>query len=228
MGRPVTDSDQSADVDPHAHGPVLRVGPPPQEAPATLVMLHGRGGSAESILSLYPRLDLPQLAALAPQAAGNSWYPQRFLSPLAINQPGIDSALRRVDALVEELLAAGVASDRLALLGFSQGACLASEYVARHPRRYGAILILTGSLFGPLDLPRSYAGSLAGAPTFIGTSDPDELVPAEHVANTARVLEGLGAAVDFRRYAGMAHTVNDDEMEACRQLLRSIGGHVHE
>ena len=187
-------------------------------------MLHGRGGSAESIMSLLPRLDVPQVAALAPQAAGHSWYPQRFLSPLDINQPWIDSALRRVDALIEELIAEGVASDRIALLGFSQGACLASEYVARHPRRYGAVMILTGSLFGPLDLPRPYSGSFEGAPVFIGTSDPDELVPTEHVANTARALESLGANVDFRRYPGMPHTVNDDELQACRRLIQAIRG----
>jgi predicted esterase len=213
------------DPDRHAGQPVLRAGPSPQESQQTLIMLHGRGGTAASIMSLYRRLDLPSdIARVAPQAAGNNWYPQRFLSPLEDNQPWIDAALRRVDSLVEEVTAQGVASHRIALLGFSQGACLAAEYVARHPRRYGAVMILTGSLLGPLDLPRTYAGSLASTPVFMGTSDPDELVPLEHVESTARELARLGAEVDFRVYPGMPHTVNEDELLACRQLIQSMGG----
>jgi predicted esterase len=213
------------DPDPHAGQPVLRVGPSPQESPQTLIMLHGRGGTAASIMSLYRRLELPgDVARLAPQAAENNWYPHRFLSPLETNQPWIDSALRRVDSLVDEVTAQGVASHRIALLGFSQGACLAAEYIAQRPRRYGAVMILTGSLLGPLDLRRTYAGSLEGTPVFIGTSDPDELVPLEHVENTARVLGRLGAEVDFRVYPGMSHTVNQDEIRACRRLIQSIGG----
>jgi predicted esterase len=218
----VTNSSRSADDDPHAGGRVLRLGPHPEQAPATLIMLHGRGGTAASILTLYPRLNLPHVAAAAPQAAENSWYPQRFLAPLEANQPWIDSALRRVDTLVEEVTALGVSSNSLALLGFSQGACLAAEYVVRRPRRFGAVLLLTGSLFGPADAMRKYSGSLAGTPVFLGTSDPDEHVPRERVEETARVLEQLGASVDLRVYPGMPHTVNEDELLACRALIESI------
>jgi phospholipase/carboxylesterase len=218
----VTFSAQFADADPHAGGNVLRLGPPPEQAPATLIMLHGRGGTAESIASLYPRLDLPNVAALAPQAAGNCWYPNRFLSPLESNQPWIDSALRRVDSLVEEMIGAGVSTDRIGILGFSQGACLASEYVVRHPRKYGAVMILTGSVFGPLDAPRNHLESLEGTPVFIGAGDPDELVPLPHVERTARLLERLGGDVDFRVYAGKPHTVSEAELAACRALIEGI------
>jgi phospholipase/carboxylesterase len=218
----VSDITRSAEADPHAGGSVLRLGPPPERSVATLIMLHGRGGTAESIASLYPRLDLPNVAVLAPQAAGNSWYPNRFLSPLETNQPWIDSALRRVDLLVDELIALGVSTDRIGILGFSQGACLASEYVVRQPRKYGAVMILTGSVFGPLDLPRGPLGSLEGTPVFIGASDPDELVPLPHVERTARLLEQLGGDVDFRVYAGKPHTVSEAELAVCRALIEGI------
>src|SRR3954451_2537351 len=124
---------------PHAGQPVRHVGPAPERAPATLVLLHGRGGSAEDMLALYGELGVPEAAALAPQAAGHSWYPQSFLAPVEANQPYLDSALAKVDAIVTDLLARGIPSDRIAIAGFSQGACLTSEYVARHPRRYAAV-----------------------------------------------------------------------------------------
>jgi predicted esterase len=218
----VTFSAQFADAEPHAGGNVVRLGPPPERSVATLIMLHGRGGTAESIASLYPRLGLPNVAALAPQAAGNQWYPNRFLAPIESNQPWIGSALRRVDSLVEELIGAGVSTDRIGILGFSQGACLASEYATRQPRKYGALMILTGSVFGPLDSPRNDSGSLEGTPVFIGASDPDELVPLPHVERTAGILEQLGGDVDFRVYPGKAHTVSEEELAACRALVERI------
>ena len=208
--------------DPHADQPVLHAGPAPEAARATLVMIHGRGASAESILSLYPAFGMEDIAALAPQAAGHTWYPHSFLSPIESNQPYLDSALRKVDTVITDLLARGVASDRIAILGFSQGACLASEYVARHLRRYGAVMALTGGLIGPPGTPRDYTGSLAGTPVFLGTSDPDPHVPFERVEETAAVLKRLGATVELRRYAGMPHTINQDEIDACRALLGAI------
>src|SRR5688500_12296436 len=123
--------------DPHAGQPLLRAGPRPEEAKATLVLVHGRGATAQSILPLYAEFELDGLAALAPQAAYNTGYPHSSLSPIEANQPYLDSALRRIESVVADLLARGVRSDRIALLGFSQGACLSTEYVARHPRRYG-------------------------------------------------------------------------------------------
>jgi predicted esterase len=207
--------------DPHADQPLLTAGPAPQDAAATLIMIHGRGAGAESILSLYRALDVANVAALAPEAADATWYPHSFLAPIDANQPQLDSALRRIDTLVTDLLSRGIASERIALLGFSQGACLTSEYVARHPRRYGAVMALTGGLIGPPGTPRNYAGSLGGTPIFLGTSDPDPHVPFSRVEETRDIFERLGATVDLRRYPGMPHTINQEELDACRDLLET-------
>jgi predicted esterase len=208
--------------DPHAAQPLLTAGPAPEDAAATLILIHGRGAGAESILSLYRPLGVANLAALAPEAAGATWYPHSFLAPMEANQPYLDSALRRIDAIVTDLLARGIASKRIALLGFSQGACLTSEYVARHPRRYGAVMALTGGLIGPPGTPRNYSGALSGTPVFLGTSDPDPHVPFARVEETRDVLERLGATVDLRRYPGMPHTINQEELDVCRGLLERI------
>jgi predicted esterase len=205
--------------DPHANLPALRAGPAPEQARGTIVMIHGRGAPAESILALYPDLAVEGLAALAPQAAGHTWYPYSFLSPIPQNQPYLDSALRAVDAIISDLLRRGVPSDKIALLGFSQGACLTTEYVARHPRRYGAVMALTGGLIGPPGTPRDYTGSLGGTPVFLGTSDPDPHIPFERVLETEAVLTRMGAKVEVRRYEGMGHTINDEEVGVCRELL---------
>jgi predicted esterase len=208
--------------DPHAGQPVLTAGPVPGEADAVLLLLHGRGATADSILSLHAELELPTVAAIAPQAAAASWYPHSFLAPLAANQPWLDSALRRLEALLAGLVARGMPAGRLALLGFSQGACLTLEFIARHPRRYGAVMGLTGGLIGPPGTARDYPGSLAGTPVFLGTSDPDPHVPFERVQETAAVLQRMGAGVELRRYPGMPHTVNKNELATCRSLLRSL------
>jgi len=209
-------------ADPHARETILTAGPAPEKADATLVLIHGRGAAAEDMLSLYSELSLPNIAAIAPQAAGNSWYPHSFLAPLEANQPYLDSALRRMESVLSDLLARGISSERIALLGFSQGACLTAEYVARHPRRYGAVIAFTGGLIGPPDTPRTYSGSLAGSPVFLGTSDPDPHVPFARVQETATVLERMGAEVDLRRYPGMPHTINEEELAAARSLLQRM------
>ena len=207
---------------PHAKQPVLTAGPTPEKADATLLLVHGRGASAESILSLYDELNSGELAAIAPQAAGNTWYPHSFLAPLNANQPYLDSALGRLESLVDDLLARGIPSERIVLLGFSQGACLTVEFSARHPRHYGAVIGLTGGLIGPPGTPRNYPGSLAGTPVFLGTSDPDPHVPFERVQETEAVLRRMGAKVELRRYPGMPHTINDDELDAYRKLVHHV------
>jgi predicted esterase len=208
--------------DPHAGQPVLAAGPAPEEAAATLVLLHGRGADAGDILSLYTGLGLRGLAALAPQAAGNTWYPNSFLAPFEANQPYLDSALRRIEAIVADLLARGIPSDHIALLGFSQGACLTLEYAARHPCRYGGVIGLTGGLLGPPGTPRDYPGSLDGTPVFLGAGDPDPHVPFARVRETEEVLTRMGAAVELRRYPGMPHAINQDELDATRSLLERV------
>ena len=208
--------------DPHANQPVLTAGPSPGVAGATIVLIHGRGAGAEDMMGLYDALGVENLAALAPQAAGNTWYPHSFLAPIEANQPYLDSALRKIETIVADLLVRGAASERIAILGFSQGACLTSEFVARHPRRYGAVMALTGGLIGPPSTPRDYTGSLDGTPAFLGTSDPDPHVPFARVQETEAVLSRMGAKVEVRRYPGMPHTINQDELDACRALLQAI------
>lgn len=208
--------------DPHADQPVLQVGPALERARGAIVMIHGRGASAESILALYPELAAEGMAAVAPQAANHTWYPYSFLTPIEQNQPYFDSALKKIDTVICNLIEAGVREDKIALLGFSQGACLTSEYVARHPRRYGAVMVLTGGLIGPPGTPRNYTGSLDATPVFIGSSDPDPHIPFGRVLETEAVLSRMGARVEVRRYPGMAHTVNEDEIEACRALLAAM------
>jgi predicted esterase len=208
--------------DPHASQRVLSAGPRADYAAGVIVLVHGRGATAESILSLYTELGIPTLAALAPQAANSSWYPQSFLAPLQANQPYLDSALHKLDSIVTGMVARGMPSERIAVLGFSQGACLTLEFAARYPRRFGAVIGLTGGLIGPLGMPRNYSGSLGGTPIFLGTSDPDPHVPFGRVRETEAVLRSMGANVELRRYPGMPHTINEDELDACRALLLQI------
>jgi predicted esterase len=208
--------------DPHGDQPVLTAGPDPESAAATLILVHGRGAPAETMLSLFDEINVDNIAAISPQAANHTWYPHSFLASLDANQPFLDSALRRIDSLVKDLIARGIPSERIALLGFSQGACLVSEYVARHPRRFGAAMILTGGLIGPPSTPRDYTGSLDGTPVFIASSDPDPHVPFERVIETDEVLAHMGAKVERRRYPHTPHTVVEDEIVACRELLKKL------
>jgi predicted esterase len=198
---------------------MLTAGPAVETADLALLLLHGRGATAKSMLSLFGVLDVPKIAAFAPEAPGNSWYPNSFLAPLESNQPFLDSALSRIESIVSKLVSHGIASHRIALLGFSQGACLTLEFVVRHPRRYGAVIGLTGGLIGPPGTSRNYPGSLAGVPVFLGTSDPDPHVPFERVRETETVLRRMGAEVELRRYPGMPHTIEGDELDAARSLL---------
>ncbi|MEJ7812502.1 MAG: dienelactone hydrolase family protein [Gemmatimonadaceae bacterium] len=210
--------------DPHAGQPVRTVGAPLRGARAAVVMVHGRGASAEDILSLAPGLTLATggVAFLAPQAAGGTWYPFGFMSPIARNEPGISSGVRAIARVLSQVAAAGIPPERTMLLGFSQGACLATEYAARHARRYGGVAGLSGGLIGPDDTPRDYTGSLAGTPVFLGCSDVDGHIPAARVRESAEVLRRLGGEVDMRLYPGMGHLVNEDEVAAVRAMLAGM------
>lgn len=184
-----------------------------------MVLLHGRGATAESILTLVPSLGRPTFAYLAPQAGGNSWWPQSFLAPIPANEPGISSAMRAVEDALGRVSEGGVTLERTVLLGFSQGACLAAEFAARHARRYGGVASLSGGLIGPDGTPRDYAGSLEGTPVFLGCSDIDFHIPAERVRLSAEVLERLGGDVTMRLYPAMGHTINEDELAAVRAIM---------
>ena len=206
---------------PHDGQPVLFAGEPLEKAAAAMILLHGRGASAHDIMTIAAEVADPDFAYLAPEAAGNAWYPNRFMEPLESNEPWLSSALEtvgRVLGLVEEKLPA----QSVILLGFSQGACLALEYAARNARRYGGLVGLSGGLIGPDDTPRDYPGSLAGTPVFLGCSDVDPHIPARRVLESAKVLETLGGKVTAKLYPGMGHEVNADELEHVRQMMAAL------
>lgn len=209
---------------PHQGQPVRSAGAPLREAQALVLLVHGRGGSAEDILGLARELGRDDVAYLAPQAAGFTWYPQSFLAPIEKNEPGLSSGLAALEAVLEDAERAGVPGERQMVLGFSQGACLTLEFAARHPRRYGGIVAFTGGLVGPPGTTRDYPGSFDGTPVFLGSSDPDPHVPWARVEETERVLKGMDASVDLRRYPGMAHTIDREEIAAARTMLDAVAG----
>ena len=209
--------------DPHAGQPVLRAGAPLQRARLVGIMLHGRGASAEDILGLADQISAGDIGFVAPQSANSTWYPHSFLAPIAQNEPWLSSALKVVSGLVGDLDREGIPSERIVVMGFSQGACLSLEFAARHARRYAAVVAFTGGLIGPPGTAQTYAGDLAGTPVFIGSSDVDPHVPLERVRESTAVLTRLGAEVDERIYPGMGHTINADELAAVNAVLQDRG-----
>lgn len=205
---------------------MLRGGPQLAKARAALLLIHGRGASAEDIYGLGEELtsDSPGIALLAPQAADNTWYPQRFFAPLAQNEPYLSSALGVMGALVDDIVRGGVALDKIILVGFSQGACLSLEFGARHARRYGGILALSGALIGPSGTPRDKAANLRGTPIYLGCGDRDAHIPLASVEESAEMLAALGGSVTKSIFPGMGHTVNGEELRVARDLVRSVAG----
>ena len=202
--------------DPHAGGRVLSAGKPVAQAEGAVILLHGRGGSAEDILSLAGPMNAPNLAFLAPEAAGNTWYPNSFLAPRETNEPWLSSALNRIATLIAET---GLPPERIVLAGFSQGACLASTFVASYPAPYGGLIALTGGIVGPPGTKYTYSGNLSGMPALLLSGVPDPHIPWERVEETAEVLTGMGAKVTMRQYPGRQHTVSMNEIELAHQLL---------
>lgn len=207
---------------PHAGQPILGTGADLERARAVMIMVHGRGASAEDILSLSGEFLDPAFAYMAPQAAGSAWYPRPFLSSIESNEPGISSGLSVLEHLEATLNEGGIPSRRIILLGFSQGACLVLEYAARHARRYGGVAGLSGGLIGPDGTPRDYAGSLEGTPVVLGCSVADPHIPRARVEETAAVLGSMGAAVTLRLYPQPGHSVNEDEIELVRKMVSAV------
>lgn len=201
---------------------VLAAGSPLGQATAAMILVHGRGATAEDILSLGRELGRPDLAYLAPQAEGYSWYPYSFLASMERNEPGLSNGLALLGHLVERLGSEGIPPERTVLLGFSQGACLTLEYAARNARRFGGLVGLSGGLIGPPGTLRDYPGSFDGTPVFLGCSDRDPHIPLERVKETTQVLTRMGAGVTERIYPAMGHTVSEDEMERVRELVAGV------
>jgi predicted esterase len=206
----------------HQGQSIYTTGKPLAEAKAAMILVHGRGDNASGILGLAQELAHPDFVYLAPQAAGNTWYPYSFLEPVARNEPGLSSGLQAIGDLVAQIEAAGIPAERIVLAGFSQGACLASEFVARHARRYGGLLVFSGGLIGPPSTPREYTGSLAGTPVFLGCSDVDFHIPLARVAETAVTFTSLGAIVNKQIYPGMGHTIVPDELAHAQKIVQAV------
>ena len=207
--------------DPHGTGIVLNGGDGLQEASGVMILLHGRGGSAAEMIGLGNEIGLPGIALLAPQAAEHTWYPNSFLAPLSQNEPWLTSALNRVQGILEQCAASGISAERVAIVGFSQGACLSSEFIARHPQRYAAVIAFTGGLIGPLGGDLHHAGSLHGTAVLLSSGDPDPHVPWARVEETAQQLRSMGASVRADRFPGRPHTILPEELHAASSLLHS-------
>lgn len=207
---------------PHQDQPVATAGAPLEQAAGAMILVHGRGATADSIITLAGELGRPDFAYLAPQAGGNTWYPNSFLAPIPSNEPGITSGIAAIGAVLDRITSSGVPAERTIVLGFSQGACLGLEFVARNARRYGGSVALSGGLIGPDGTPRDYAGSLAGTPVFLGCSDIDFHIPESRVHQSAAVMDELGGRVTTRIYPGMGHTINLDELERVQSIMDAI------
>ncbi len=207
---------------PHQSQPLVTAGPSLDDADAAVILLHGRGATARSVLQLTDHFEIENVASLAPQAAGNTWYPNPFTAPVESNEPGRTSGLRAIGAAITEAESSGISTANTVLLGFSQGACLASEFAARNPDRYGGVVALSGGLIGESIDPEAYDGDLDGTPVFLGCSDNDPHIPAERVHGSAAVFERLGGDVTKRLYEGMGHGINDDEIAFVSGLLADL------
>lgn len=210
-------------MQPHHGQPVETMGPPLGEGRAAMILVHGRGAAPANILDLAAALEHPAFTYLAPAAAGNTWYPYSFMAETASNEPGISSGLGVLEALVQQAVTAGVPRERIVLAGFSQGACLMSEFTVRHAARYGGVLAFSGGLIGPPGTTWPYEGDFAGTPVFLGCSDVDAHVPRARVDESAEVFSRMGAEVEMRIYPGMGHLINDDEIAFARSIVEAVG-----
>ena len=206
---------------PHQGQQLATAGTDLEDAEAALVCTHGRGATARGMLQLAADVGQDGIATLAPQAARQTWYPNSFLAPVERNEPGRRSGLQAISDAINEAADAGIPTERVMLIGFSQGACLASEYLARNPRRYGGLAALSGGLIGET-LADEYPGDLEGTPVFLGCSDTDPHIPEERVHETAAVLESMDADVTKRLYEGMGHGITEDELAVVSEMVAAL------
>jgi phospholipase/carboxylesterase len=208
--------------DPHGGQPVRHYGSALKDASAAMILLHGRGASAADILGLAGEFYSPEMAYIAPEAANHTWYPYSFLAPMEQNEPWLSSALARVGSVVDQVVAAGIPREKIVLAGFSQGACLTTEFAARSAARYGAVIAFTGGLIGPPERRFEFVGSFEGTPVFFGSGDPDPHVPWERVKQSAEIYTKMGAAVTMRRYPGMPHTISRAELDEAKSMIAGL------
>lgn len=217
MSNPITDN-----TGPHQSQKTYTSGKSLDEAKAAMILIHGRGATAPSILELASLLPHPDMAYLAPQAANTTWYPYSFLSPIPQNEPGISSGLQVIGDLIEQIETAGIPRHKIIIAGFSQGACLASEYVARNPDRYGGLLAFSGGVIGPLGMERNDTGDVQDMPVFLGCSDVDFHIPVERVYETAQIFTDLNGQVNVKIYPNMGHTIIQEEIDEAMKIVNSI------
>ncbi len=207
---------------PHQDQPLVTGGTGLEDANAAAILVHGRGATARSILQMGNEFHQPGLALLAPQAAGNTWYPNPFTAPVESNEPGRSSGLAAIEDALDQIQDAEIPTNRVLVLGFSQGACLASEFVVRNPTQYGGLAALSGGLIGETIETEAYEGDLAETPAFLGCSNRDPHIPAQRVHETATVLKQLNADVETRLYQDMGHGVNEDELQYVSEMVREL------
>lgn len=198
---------------------IITAGKKVTEAKKALILLHGRGGTAENILGLSSALDVDNFALIAPQATNNTWYPYSFIAPIDQNEPWLSSAIHLLAEVVRDLKAAGMSEEKIYFAGFSQGACLTLEFITRHATTWGGAAAFTGGLIGDRIYEENYTGDFQGTPVFIGTSDPDPHVPLERVSQTTLLLKGMNAGVTQKVYPNMGHTISEDEIQQANNLI---------
>ncbi len=182
-------------------------------------MIHGRGAGAKDILSLSTYLNIDGYALIAPQATNNTWYPASFLSPPAVNEPWLSSALQVINEIVTEVVNDGIMKENIYFLGFSQGACLMLEYVTRNATKYGGVIAFTGGLIGDQIYSENYSGNFQNTPVFIGSGNPDPHVPVTRVHTTTNILVAMNAHVTEKIYDNMGHTINQDEIQQANAIM---------
>ncbi|MFD1685735.1 alpha/beta hydrolase [Halobellus litoreus] len=221
---PNGDEDPNIDAGPHAEQPIRTAGASPEDADAAVVLVHGRGARADGMLQFAREFGREGLHYVAPQAQRGTWYPNRFLAPIERNQPHLDSALAHLRRAVEEAQSGGLPTERVVLVGFSQGACLVSEFVAREPKRYGGLVLLSGGLIGEEGTEFDHTGDVERMPFFLGVSDDDPHIPMSRAEETVAVFERLNADVRFDRYEGRGHGIFEEEIAYLDDLVASVVG----
>ncbi len=207
---------------PHQDQQIVTGGVSLDDAEVAMILTHGRGASAQSMMLFAEEFERNDIHYRAVQASGHTWYPRSFMAPKEMNQPGISSGLQAIYDQIAEINNTSISTDKIVLLGFSQGACLTTEFAARHPQRYGGVVGFSGGLIGEEIDPANYSGSLEQTPVFLGCSDRDPHIPQERVDTTEHVFQQLDANVTKKIYKGMGHTVNQDEISHVDTILESL------